>query len=92
MPVFQLAVATPQCHLAQGIILPPVSFPTLCDRALAQPEQLPSMAPSAQSLLGVSLLEQALRERCDPTTQHRAFGAELEGEHSYFKSKCSITA
>lgn len=68
MPVFHLAVPAPQCHLAQGIILPPVSFPTLCDRLPAQPQQLPSMAPRPQSLLGVSLGEQALCERCDPAT------------------------
>lgn len=27
-----------------------------------------------------------------PQPQHRVFGAELEEEHSYFKSKCSVTA
>lgn len=27
-----------------------------------------------------------------PQPQHRVFGAELEGKHSYFKSKCSVTA
>lgn len=51
----------------------PVSLPTLRDRVPAQPEQLPSVAPSPQRApSGVSFWKQALCKRCD--TSHSTQG------------------
>ena len=96
VPVFHLAVPAPQCHLAQDLTLPPLSLspsPTLRDQVPAQQEQLSSVAPSSQRASQESHFESKLFVRgATPATAHGVFGAELEGEHSYFKSKCSVTA
>lgn len=95
MPVFHLAVPAPQCHLAQDLTPPLSPSPSPPSMTVSQQSQI-SCPPWYQVLrepLRVSHFESKLFVRgATPATAHGVFGAELEGEHSYFKCKCSVTA